>query len=364
VTELILKDATVEKGKLCYGKKKYGILFLIEVTSTYPETLEKLAEFASTGGQIFCIGKYPEKSLGLKDYQQRDQEIREKVERLKTFKDRFILLDKPEDNKYLEWYTGVMEKYDLPHYVTVSQPDRFLLHNSYISENGNPFFMFVNAHMHEEKVSDLIFPENITKGRNAWIWDPDTGNKYKIQLKNRSFHLALGPAETLLIVFDKKRRGAEWKPLPTQGTNALTIENWDLELRHGHEKWTKTTHLDTLKDLKNTEFVNFMGEVTYRTRILVNDTTRNILNLGKVWGINELKVNGKSCGIKWFGRRIYDLTGLLTKGENQIEIRVVTTMGNYMKTLTDNKVAQKFTMRKNREQPIQSMGMIGPVSLY
>ena len=39
-------------------------------------------------------------------------------------------------------------------------------------------------------------------------------------------------------------------------------------------------------------------------------------------------------------------------------------MGNYMKTLTDNKTAQKFTVLKSKDQPIQSMGLVGPVSVY
>jgi hypothetical protein len=39
-------------------------------------------------------------------------------------------------------------------------------------------------------------------------------------------------------------------------------------------------------------------------------------------------------------------------------------MGNYMKTLTDNPTAQKFTVRGTKDQPIQSMGLIGPVTLY
>ena len=45
-------------------------------------------------------------------------------------------------------------------------------------------------------------------------------------------------------------------------------------------------------------------------------------------------------------------------------MHVTTSMGNYMKTLTDNPTAQKFTVLKNKNQPIQSMGMLGPVTLY
>lgn len=88
------------------------------------------------------------------------------------------------------------------------------------------------------------------------------------------------------------------------------------------------------------------------------------LNLGKVWGISELFVNGNSCGVKWYGNRIYDVKNFLKKGSNNLEIRVITTMANYMKTLTDNKTAQKFLVLKNKDQPIQSMGLVGPVMLY
>jgi hypothetical protein len=55
---------------------------------------------------------------------------------------------------------------------------------------------------------------------------------------------------------------------------------------------------------------------------------------------------------------------LLQSGENVLEIRVVTTMGNYMKTLKDNGVAQYWTNEKRKDQPIQSMGLLGPVILY
>ena len=363
VTEVILKDATVKNGKLCYGEKKYGTLFLIEVTSTTPETLSKLYDFVSTGGRVFCIGKYPEKSLGLKDYQKRDKEIQDWCGKLQKFADRFILLEKPSDGKYLEWYQEVMNRYNLPNYVKVSQPDRFLLHNRYRKDDKSDLFLFVNAHMHEGRQTDLKFPEEITRGRQAWIWDIDTGKKYKIKLNNGVFHLDLGPAETYLIVFNKERRGEDWKPLPRSASNMVTVGNWSLELKHARENWTKKMEMPTLKDLKDTEFVNFMGEVVYRTKIQVVDPKRAILNLGKIWGVNELYVNGKACGVKWFGNRIYDLSGFVNKGENEVEVRVTTIMGNYVRTLKDNKMAQKF-IGGRREQPIQSMGMLGPVTLY
>jgi len=45
-------------------------------------------------------------------------------------------------------------------------------------------------------------------------------------------------------------------------------------------------------------------------------------------------------------------------------VKVATSMGNYMKTLKDNPVAQYWTNEKRKDQPIQSMGLIGPVTIY
>ena len=204
----------------------------------------------------------------------------------------------------------------------------------------------------------------MVRGRQAWIWDPNTGEKYKIQLKANRFTLDLGPAETYLIVFDRESRGKTWNPLPRKGKQQKEVLNWTVELKHCREKWSKSMQMPVLKDLKDTEYVHFTGEAVYRTTLSVDDPKDMVLNLGKVWGVNELYVNGQQCGVKWFGERIYDLSGYLHKGENMLEIRVATTMGNYMKTLKDNPTAQKYTVLKTKNQPIQSMGLIGPVTLY
>jgi len=83
-----------------------------------------------------------------------------------------------------------------------------------------------------------------------------------------------------------------------------------------------------------------------------------------VAGISTVTVNGKDAGVQWYGRHIYQIDELLQSGENTLEIRVVTTMGNYMKTLKDNAIAQYWTNAGRKDQPIQSMGLLGPVLLY
>ena len=98
---------------------------------------------------------------------------------------------------------------------------------------------------------------------------------------------------------------------------------------------------------------------------MIDDKTKiEWLDLGKVFGVSELLLNGTNAGAKWYGRRIYAVEKLIKNGNNTIEIKIVTTMGNYLKSLTDNKVAQYWTNEGRTIQPLQSTGLVGPVTIY
>ncbi|MCQ2163396.1 MAG: glycoside hydrolase family 2 [Bacteroidales bacterium] len=368
VSEIIIRDAQVRGGKLCYGAKEYGTLFLVEVTSTTPETLAKLEEFVKGGGRVFCVAKYPEKSLGLVDFQARDRQIAEAVERLKSYKDNFILLNTPEDGKFLEWYTGVMEEYSLPHAITVSSPDRYLLQNHYVTDDRSDMFLFVNANMSEARASQITFPKSITSGKNAWVYDIASGKRYVLPVsKDGKVDLKLGPSESCFIVFNKlSGKAPVWSPLPVSGNDVVEVKGWNLKLHQPQTDSTWTASMEALKDFKDMaepEFKNFMGTIVYTAEVSVSGSAMpRYINLGKVADICELKVNGKDLGTDWFGDRIYDVSGALHEGTNTIEVKVTTLMGNYIQTLKDNKVAQRFVLKRN--QPYVSAGLIGPVMLY
>ena len=364
LSESIIEKSQVRDGHLCYGPKQYSTIFLPDVKGTTQGTLDKLLELVRGGGRVFCIGTYPQRSVGLKDYQTRDAKFRATVEELKKFPDRFVLLDKPADGKYLEWYTALMNKYNLSHCITITQPDRFVLQNHYKADDRSDLFLFANVNLTDAKRTDVIFPESVTRGRTAWLYDPADGKRYTLKLDGQRLHLDLGPAEAYFVVFNNLKGGQAYRPLPTQGDNYIELDSWSASLHHAREGWTKHIEMtDSLKDLKNTQFANFMGDVTYTTTFNISgETLPRYLNLGKVCEIADVKINGRPAGVKWFGRRILDVSGLLHHGSNTIEVKVTTLMGNYMQTLKDNKVAQRFVIKRNA--PLRSMGLLGPVRLY
>lgn len=366
VSERVICGSDVENGYIVYGSRKYHTLFLVQVEGIDAATSSKLLEFVRSGGRVFCIESFPSKSLGWKKFEEGDLKIRVSVEEMKTYDDRFILLKKPE-NDFIGWYRTVQEQYLIKPYIRIEKPGPFLMQTRYRADDGSDYIYLVNSHLHDSHQTRITFSEDLTRTRRVSLWDPETGERYNVKLMaDKSISLDMGPAESLLFVFDSKKGARDWDPLPAGNSYATEIsDGWSVELRHCRGGTIKEISLDNLIDLKEMpEFVHFSGTVTYRNTINIENSHKCIVNLGKVYGTSELKINGRSCGVKWYGRRIFNTDDYLKKGINKIEITITTSMGNYMKSLTDNPVAQYWTNEKNKNQPLQSMGLIGPVTIY
>lgn len=364
ISEIVINGSEVKEGRLCYGPRRYSTIFLAGVTSISPEAMEKLHDFVVAGGRLFCIERYPEKSPGYTDYAGRDREVQKRVERMKEFPDRFILLNIPEDNRLMEWYSEQMIRYNLPHYLDIEKPSRFMMQIRYRSDEGSEIILLTNTHINDRYESQVTFGSDITGGRYGWIWDPETGSRYRIKTgKDGSFRLTLGPAESRIFVFDRKKRGEEWKPVVTTKESPVIINGpWHLEFIHSRGEEVAPLTLQTLCDLKEMEdYQHFSGTIIYRTELELENAIPEYLNPGRVEGVTTLKINGHDCGSRWYGERIYPVAGVLVKGINSIEIRVVTLMGNYMKSLTDNPNAQYWTNLNRKVQPLVSLGLAGPV---
>ena len=92
--------------------------------------------------------------------------------------------------------------------------------------------------------------------------------------------------------------------------------------------------------------------------MLVTDTYQYI-DLGDVQGVSELSLNGKLVGTKWYGAHIYDISSTLKIGKNKLSIKLTTIIGNYLKSLKNNHVAQRWV----KHQDFYSMGVMGPVRI-
>src|SRR5690606_34785336 len=286
----------VKNGRITYGKKSYSALFLPGVKSIGKETLLKIYDFVNQGGQVFCIDGYPIKSLGFLDMERRDQEISDLINKIVSLNKRFYNLEKPKDNKFLEWYTNLQREYGIAHYVKISSPDRFFMQNRYIRDDKSEFFFFQNAHKNRVHQTKITFDKSIIKGKNAWVWDAEDSSRKKLVLdKNGSFEYAFGPTESMLVVMDNnKEKGEIFKPLKAFGNDSIRLsDRWDVELKHSFTKESKKIFLPELKDFKDdAELMYFAGTAIYTKKVKLSPHANLCLNLGEVSGISEVFING------------------------------------------------------------------------
>lgn len=362
VSEQVIRDAEMKNGHMHYGPRKYHTIFMIEVLSMEPATLQKLHDFIMAGGRVFCIETCPEKSTGWKDHEQRDEQVKALIAKMKQHPDRFILLKKPAKD-FIGWYKNIQEQYQIKPYVNIHNSHPFVTQVRYTTGDEDILF-FTNSHMDEAYTIDISISKEVSRNKQAWLWNPDTGERHHIPAFSGFVKLDLGPADSRLLVFDKTRKGPELKPLQLNGGGETLTGPWKVEFRHQTGAVNEMEMAD-LKDLIELEpFRHFTGTIVYRYNLQVTDKKDAAwLNLGKAHGISEVFVNGKSCGVQWYGRRICHIGEHLNAGNNAIEVKIITNMGNYMKTLKDNRVAQYWTNEARKNQPIQSMGLIGPVKV-
>ncbi len=366
VSERILQGAETGRGYIHYGRRRYHTLFLVQVESLDPATAMKLLQFVRSGGRIFCIETFPSKSAGWLNHEIRDRQTAAIIEKLKTYPHRFILLKKPE-NDYIGWYRTVQEHYRISPYLSIDNPDPFVMQVRYRADDGSEYIFIINSHLHDSHTTRIAFSRDVSGGKRCTVWNPESGRRLRVYPDREGVvTLDLGPAESLLFVFDHEDAEGEWHPLPASGTDRQEItDGWKAEFRHCHDGSVREVTMEKLTDLKDLDdFVHFSGTVIYRNSFRAADSGPVIMNLGKMYGTSELRINGISCGVKWYGRRIWEITDYITPGDNLIEVCVTTSMGNYMKSLTDNPTAQYWTNEGRKTQPLQSMGMTGPVSYY
>jgi hypothetical protein len=221
-------------------------------------------------------------------------------------------------------------------------------------------FFFSNYSLTRPFSSDAEFEAN---GKSAWLWNAETGERflYPTDESGNGFLVNLDPAESKVFVFSNNPDGNLLIEIAPVYENALEITSpWTVKLEH-IDGTAKTIWLDSLVDFKDSEELNdFAGAAWYENTVSINNPSEHqSIDLGKVSGISELMVNGAKVGVKWHGKHIYEVSKFLQKGENNLKIKVTTTLGNYVKSLKENKDSQKWM----KNQPLHSNGLIGPVKI-
>ena len=358
VSEKIFPQTTFEDSKLHFGSQAYDVVIVPDMLSIEFLTAKALRFFAVNGGKIVFVGQAPLTAPGFKDILQRSISVEITMGHIeKTDPNRVVFLhapDKDRDN-LLSWTSDLMNKISVSPTVKISPPSDKLLFVHYLAE-GRDIFFFTNT---DNSAPISFLADFNTAGKTPWLWNPDTGARgvFAYGDKKNTLDIRIEPAKSLLLVFDPNMKAKPAKPQPVVDFNdGLEITtSWQADLTHCVTGEKFTLKIDKLIDFaaeKDSRLNAFAGTILYQAEFNAPDKKRTFLDLGKCCDISEVKLNGKSLGMRWYGRHIYDTADALKKGKNTIEIKVTTSLANYVRSLKESP----------KSNPVPA-GLIGPVRL-
>ena len=216
------------------------------------------------------------------------------------------------------------------------------------------------------------------KGLKPMVWHPETGKaedvSYEVRGDVTTVQLSLVENDAVFVVFSGK--GDDKVTLPAiQETLLCEISTpWKVKF---DTAWGGPAEVTFNKLVSYTESADpgikyYSGTAIYNNKVSINEADlqqgSQILDLGQVSCMAEVKVNGVSAGILWKYPYRTDITGLLKAGENDIEVTVVNQWVNRLIGDKQPDAKQKYTYASfdyfyHAGSELLPAGLLGPVRI-
>jgi hypothetical protein len=314
--DLLIENAVIENGAIHIRNQKYSVLIIEGNRALRPILIKKLHDFINTGGTILLY------NTNLYDTGLKGVRIIEcpsdLVQALEDAIVRDVRLDQPCESLRL----------------------------SHVVKGGVHFYLLVNE-------GENLIHNAITIGITGYVelwdgWSGEVKQALRSWKKNgMSIPFYLERRQSLIIVVDpdlQEGNNADKEAMimdaSSREPNLLVSDEqehtvlqamdsgWALyngkELLYSDLRLCSWTELPDMKD--------FSGAVTYECSFMLELkglVDRTIyLNLGNVYNLAEVKMNGKPAGIRLWKPYIFDITSHIQNGYNKLEIVIINTLAN------------------------------------
>ncbi|MBK1878672.1 glycosyl hydrolase [Pelagicoccus mobilis] len=380
VSEEIIAESTIENGIINYNGRKYQALVLEEVAAISQSAAEKVAQFSNQSGKLVIIGDRPSRNSGLSpNWETNSAYIKEIFSTLRNHNTLDVPPPAPpegytsetasgkrgepfDDSQLIRSLAHIFQKLDLQQPAKLNAPSPWISLVHHKSDDDRDFLFLSNSN-NTESVEFELTPQMLAP--HAELWSPHDGSRIPIALSPKgTLKYTLQPADSILLAFaNTSKPQATPIPPPTRRTESTTLSGqWTLLFQPADGSPSFERQSKKLADISlssDPALASFSGKITYQKEIELPEAISDaLLDLGIVNGTSTLKLNGKTIACKWYGAHEYKL-GDIPSGRHSIEIEVTTTLGNYLKSLKDNKTAQRWT---HWYRPIES-GILQPVEL-
>ncbi len=378
--DMLLKDVRVENGKVVLPSgRRYYVLQVPHGGKLLPEVVAKIEKLLQEGASV--VSSKPSSSPSLTNYPQCDQTVKEIAQRVwgdgnesvrKIGKGTLYTDGSEQGLKTALDKLGCVELAT----TTNSNPDIRILQRT----NGKESWYFVaNTGEKNENI-----PVSFAVGNQLpELWDAETGTIITApewrKVGNRTeVDLALSKHKSVFVVFRKaipegtdqlvavdapagytltasqngvarlesatsmtgtlRFASGKTKPFELKTTDTIKVKGaWDVAFKTPVTK-EFTAQLPKLESLAlngNKDIKYFSGTATYKTTVdlpaaAFQNGKRFELNLGEVYDMATVTVNGKSLGVWWNPPFIGDITEALKAGSNTLEIAVTNSWHNLL----------------------------------
>lgn len=365
VNPTILEGARFSNGEMIYGPMRFRLLVLAHVETVRPETASALLKFARAGGRIVFLETVPDKAPGLIGHETGDGTVQQTMKQLLSeYPEQVRLIEGPVGDYPIALAGQLIKQTGIEPAVGIDNPDEklFFIRN----KRGEADIYFFSNMDRKKKISfNASFP---TKNKTLWQWDPESGERkpFGMQGSNNKTKISLEPLQSLLLVFEEESGQPEELREINNRVNIQLIGPWQVELRPV-EGAPFIKEFATLVDFSSSqELRNFAGTATFRHEFQLPSGNQDdlVLVIGEVNGCAEVKLNGQTCGVQWWGKKKFDVTQHVRREgqKNLLEITVSTVLLNYCASIP-NEVAKLWTTRRGRDRRV-SAGLPGPVNLF
>jgi hypothetical protein len=402
-----LYKASVKDGQIVFpGGASYRLLVLPVVQTMTPALLQKITALVKDGAVV--MGPPPLKSPGLSGYPGCDTQINAMAKKLwgsltdqpiHAFGKGKVLwsddMSKMIDNLYPE-YDPTMQALQ----TVIGVGEDFTANGQlrYTHRTiGDEDIYFVSNRTDQTVQTMASF--RTTKG-HAQLWDPLTGNttqlfEYSVSKQYTSLPLKFEAWQSYFVVFAKdsgiNTTLQTLKNFPASSIIQTLSGPWQVAF---DPKWGGPSQItfDALQDwtLRPEHGIKYYsGTAVYHKTFDLPDTpysSKIYLDLGEIYNMARIKLNGKDLGILWTAPWKVDITAAVLKTNNQLEIEVVNLWPNRLigdEKLPDDgikddqwpdwllkglpRTSERFTFATynfyKKNSPLLKSGLIGPVTI-
>lgn len=327
-----LEKALVAEGKYKIEKEEFEVLVVPYGEFLHIDIAKNIYKLAKNNVKVIFVNSYPKEIIGGSE----------------------LSLDSLKDICGCVELKSLSKACDENREIKISNEFKDLVYYHYETEDMHSFMFF------NESISEVLDTKvSIPKMGHAYEYDAYENKVYSLnESEENNYDLYLEPYESKVLIFTKEPIKHEvFKKVSIKDMSKRDLNlNWSMSFANSFEypNFKNEVALDKLVDITTIEeYEDKSGTLRYKSEIEVSNKNNSmILDLGEVYEVAEVFVNGKSAGVRICPPYRYNIGELIEDGKNEVVVEVTNTLGN-----SNRDAISQYLV-------IEPFGLIGPVGIY